>query len=534
MRLREALSVLSKSSPYAVSTDRSDGNKGILDEVKDYLYIKMPIADAVEKRISSFTPDKPEVLFLCGSSGDGKSELLTASKKKYSTRAKFHLDATHSFDPRENAIQTLDKVFEEYLSQSKPLVVGINTGMLGNYAEEGRNEIFKSTIKNYLESGNDGDGFYFIDFERYPKFVIDDSGYLSIFAEKLLKKLTAEEDNLIRQIFDKDKLECSDRDSRRLQANYELLSLPAVQRTVIDLLFKARLMKDQFVTARSLLDFIFMLLAGPGYLFDNLFSGGDNELANKVVEFDPAHLRTKKIDRFILANDLDLPDSEFEEFKSHLKELGVEKLKTSHSYLRLFYVLKNEDYANNYHDRFSQDFSQSLIEEYINIYQKHRDYDSRDDEHRSVIRDFCNNILRTAIRKYNNRNAPNLLKGHYLISEKNGYQLVAKLDIKPDLKNVPRQPPTQVSYFTACISVGNESLTLPVNINLLQLMKRIVDGYRPNKHDKNTVVLLDELVEDISKIASQEKTLHIINGDQHITVVDDEDEKYEVSGLNND
>ncbi len=534
MRLKEALSVLSKSSPYAVSTERGDQNKGKLDEVKDYLYIDMPIAKAVEKRISSFSADKPEVLFLCGSSGDGKSELLTAYKKKYRTRAHFHLDATHSFDPRENAIQTLDKAFEEYLSQSKPLVVGINTGMLGNYAEEGGNDIFKSIIKNYLEFGNDGSGFYFIDFERFPKFVIDDSGYLSEFAEKLLKKLTAKDDNLIRQIYDKDKLECSDSDSRRLQANYELLSLPAVQRTVIDLLFKARLMQDQFVTARSLLDFIFMLIAGPGYLFDNLFSGGDNELANKIVEFDPAHLRTKKIDRFILANDLGLPDAEFEEFKFHLKELGVENLNTSHSYLRLFYILKSEDYANNYHERFYQDFSQSLIEEYINIYQKHRDYDSHDDEHRNVIRDFCNNTLRTAIRKYNNRNAPNLLKGHYLISEKNGYQLVAKLDIKPDLKNVISPPFHQVSFFTASICVGNKNLTIPVNINLLQLMKRIVDGYRPNKHDKNTVVLLDELVEKISKIASQETTLHIINGSQHITVTDDEDDKYEVSGLKND
>lgn len=533
MLFKDALSVLSKSSPYAVSTERGDQNKGKLDEVKDYLYVDMPIAEAVEKRISSFSTDKPEVLFLCGSSGDGKSELLTAFKKKYRTRAHFHLDATHSFDPRENAIQTLDKVFEEYLSQSKPLVVGINTGMLGNYAEEGSNEIFKSVIKNYLEFGNDGSGFYFIDFERFPKFVIDDSGYLSVFAEKLLKKLTAKEDNLIRQIYDKDKLECSDSDSRRLQANYELLSLPAVQRTVIDLLFKARLMQDQFVTARSLLDFIFMLIAGPGYLFDNLFSGGDNELANKVVEFDPAHLRTKKIDRFILANDLVLPDTEFEEFKSHLKELGIENLKASHSYLRLFYILKSEDYANNYHERFSQDFSQSLIDEYINIYQKHRDYDNSD-ECRSIIRDFCNNTLRTAIRKYNNRNAPNLLKGHYLISEKNGYQLVAKLDIKPDLKNVISPPIHQVSFFTASICVGNKSLTIPVNINLLQLMKRIVDGYRPNKHDKNTVVLLDELVEKITKIASQETTLHIINGSQHITVTDVEDDKYEVSGLNND
>ncbi|MUL03290.1 DNA phosphorothioation-dependent restriction protein DptF [Aliivibrio fischeri] len=533
MRLKEALSVMSKSSPYAVSTERSGLNLNTLDEIKKYLYIDMPIAKEVEKQITSFSADKPEVLFLCGSSGDGKSELLTACKKKYSTRANFHLDATHSFDPRENAIQTLDKVFEEYLSQSKPLVVGINTGMLGNYAEEGSNETFKTVIKNYLEFGNDENGFYFIDFERYPKFVIDDSGYLSVFAEKLLKRLTAKEDNLIRQIFDKDKLECSDRDSRRLQANYELLSLPAVQRTVIELLFKARLMQDQFVTARSLLDFIFMLIAGSGYLFDNLFSGGDNELANKVVEFDPVHLRTKKIDRFILANDLGLPDSEFEEFKSHLKELGIEKLKTSHSYLRLFYILKNQDYANNYHESFFQDFSQSLIEEYINIYQKHRDYDNSD-ECRSVIRDFCNKTLRTAIRKYNNRNAPNLRKGHYLISEKNGYQLVAKLDIKPDLKNVISPPFHQVSFFIASICVGNKSLTIPVNINLLQLMKRIADGYRPNKHDKNTVVLLDELVEKISKIASQETTLHILYGCQHITVTDDEDDKYEVSGLHND
>lgn len=533
MRLKEALSVLSKSSPYAVSTERLEQKKSKLDEIKAYLYIDMPIAKDVEKLISSFSANKPEVLFLCGSSGDGKSELLTDCKQKYNTRAKFHLDATHSFDPRENAIQTLDKVFDEFLSQSKPLVVGINTGMLGNYSEEGCNELFRTTIKNYLETGNNGHEIHFIDFERYPKFVIDENGYTSVFAEKLLKRLTADEDNLIRQIFDKDRLEYTDPDSRRIQANYELLSLPATQRTVIDLLFKARLMKEQFLTARSLLDFIFMLIAGPDYLFNNLFSGGDNELANKIVAFDPANLRTKKIDRFILANDLGLFDSDFEEFKSHLTEQGVNNSNSSQSYLRLFYILQNEDFSNNYHMKFSQDFSQSLIDEYITIYQKHRDYDNSD-ECRSIIRDFYNKILITAIRKYNNRNAPKLRKGHYLISEKNGYQLVTKLDIKPDLKNVAKQFQTSVSYFTACITVGSESLTLPVNINLLQIMKRIGDGYRPNKHDKNTIVLLDELVENISKIASQETTLHIINGNQHITVVDDEDDKYEVSGLHND
>ena len=83
MRLKEALSVLSKSSPYAVSTERSTINQNILDDVKSYLYIQMPIEEAVNKTISSFGANDKKILFLCGSSGDGKSELLTKAKVNF-------------------------------------------------------------------------------------------------------------------------------------------------------------------------------------------------------------------------------------------------------------------------------------------------------------------------------------------------------------------------------------------------------------------------------------------------------------------
>ena len=43
MRLKEALSVLSNSSPYAVSTERNAQRQSLLDEIKSYLYIQMPI-----------------------------------------------------------------------------------------------------------------------------------------------------------------------------------------------------------------------------------------------------------------------------------------------------------------------------------------------------------------------------------------------------------------------------------------------------------------------------------------------------------
>ncbi|MFT6777455.1 MAG: DNA phosphorothioation-dependent restriction protein DptF [Paraglaciecola sp.] len=340
----------------------------------------------------------------------------------------------------------------------------------------------------------------------------------------------AEESNIVRQLYDKDKLENTDEESRRLHTNYELLSLPYVQKTIVDLLFKARLMRDQFLTARSLLDFIFILLTGPGYLFENLFSGSDNELANKIIDFDPAHLRTKKIDRFILVNDLALPDDEFQVFKDSLKTLGIVNLTNSHSYVRLFYVLKGGDFANNFHHNFSQDFNETLIEQYIKIYRLHRDYDDTL-EYKKLLKDFYNNTLRAAIRNYNNRNAPKLDKDCYLISEFNGYQLVAKLDIKLDSKSITNVTPKSSSSFTACIKVEDESLLVPVNINLLNLMLKIVDGYRPNKHDKNTVVLLDELLEEIARVAKRVSTLHVLKGDQHITVKKIDEAEFEVSGM---
>ncbi|KVX03119.1 DNA phosphorothioation-dependent restriction protein DptF [Shewanella frigidimarina] len=530
MRLKEALSVMSMASPYAVSTERNVDVTNLHHQIKKYLYIEMPIEKSVDKCISSFGANDKKILFLCGSSGDGKSELLTKAKLKFGTRVKFHLDATHSFDPNENAIQTLDKLFEEYQLTSTPLVVGINTGMLGNYAEEGVNEFFKQIIKHYLESGATVAGVSFISFEDYPKFHINEDGFTAEFAEKLIKKITATENNIIRQSFDKDKIEHTDAESVRLHANYEILSLPNVQKTIVDLLFKARLIRGQFLTARSLLDFIFMLLTGPDYLFDNLFSGGDNELASKIIDFDPAHLRTKNIDRFILANDLSLPDSKFSQFKEDLKSLGIKSLKSSLSYLRLFYILKTGRFSNDYHHLFVGDFNDSLIEKYLCIYQLHRDFDDSAKQKKS-LKDFYNNTLRAAIRKYNNRNAPNLDKNHYLIKELNGYQLVAKLDVRMDTRELQQLPSSSKASFTACIKVEDQSLTVPININLLNLMQKIVDGYRPNKHDKNTVVLLDELIKDIASVANDLSTLYIVKGSQQLKVTKVEDDEIEVSGM---
>ncbi|RDV23972.1 DNA phosphorothioation-dependent restriction protein DptF [Alteromonas aestuariivivens] len=527
MRLKEALSVLSKSSPFAVSTERDGDTHSQLEEIKSYLYIEMPIEKHVDEVISSFGANDKKILFLCGSSGDGKSELLTKAKEKYSQRVNFHLDATHSFDPHGTAIQTLDNEFLKFEQGNKPLVVGINTGMLGNYAEEGQNETIRASFARYLQNRNfETQNIKFINFEDYPKFAIRENGYDSDFAQKLLQRLTQKNDNIIRQLVEKER-QLGDYDSQRVLTNFEMLSIPSVQRVIIDLLFKARLMRDQFLTARALLDFIHELLLADGYLFDNLFAGGGNELANKIQDFDPANLRTKEIDRFILAFDLNLSNEEFEEFKEAIKLFGIEGLTSGAQYLRLFYILKYDDFANNYHKKYQEDFNASLIDQYISVYQLHKGY-TGSPEQKSELKVFYRDTLIAAIRAYINRNAPKLGKKYYLLSDFGEYQVAAPADLSMDSDAIRQNTMRSSAFFNARLKLKSKQFILPININLLSLLLSINNGYRPNKHDKNSVILLDELANEIIQEAKSACEL-VITGEGRRYQLELNDEEIMVS-----
>lgn len=526
--LREALNVLSKSSPYAVSTEREESISADLDSVKNYLYIETDIESDFKNSLTSLSPSDKKIIFLCGSSGDGKSEILTRYSKRFSSLVDFHLDATHSFRPDTSAIDTLNELFERFEKNSRPLVVGINTGMLGNYSEEGAVETIKGSIRSFLRKEPHETSHIFLDFESYPKFKLKNDGHSSEFAKALLERLTASEDNIIRRLYDEE-LQLAKPD-KVLCANYKLLSIPEVQDVIIDILFKARLMRDQFLTARSLLDFIFNLLAGPHYLFDNLFLGNDNELAIKILDFDPANTRSKKLDKFVLARSLGLPDSQFEKYLQFIfSDLDIGIGQKPESYLRLFYILRNAELIENYHAQFKDDFAERLIDKYSEVWNLHYKFDG-DLEIKKRIRHFYRDILIAAVHKYNNRNAPELEKGQFLISSHNGYQVAADIDISADLSSIQSHNKADASYFTAYLKIGDKSINIPININLVGLMEKIVAGYRPNKHDKNTVMLLDELIDELTDIAADSNTLLVIKGNKRFKVKNADDE-FQVNGV---
>lgn len=535
LTLRDALSVLSKASPFSVKTV-SEKALDPLDEAKEWLYIEQDIERDFHKALSTLECGK--VVFLCGSSGDGKSEILARCQEQYRDSIRFHLDGTHSFAPHQSAIEALDQLFDASPTDNRALVVGINIGMLANYGKEGasRHSAIKDAIERFLSGEPVEANYHFFDFENYPKFQFntDTTSTHSRFAKQLMQRLTDPVDkNPFYLLSLKDD---GERHDPVLHANYKLLALGCVQEAIITNLFKVRLIKDQFITARALLDFIYQLLLGDSYLPDNLFGGGDNELIQKMEDLDPALLHTQAIDQFVLRYELELPNPELASFIGSLQEQGLygETVDVTDgsaaTLVRLFYLLRNISIGNNFHHQFRNDFEETLLNEYAKVWMLHAHYDGSN-ETKMALRPFYGNELIGAIYRYANRNAPWLQKGEVFLGKSGALQLAAPVEVKVDFASIHKKPNPSVSRFWASLRVSNKILEpISINLNLFELILKLNRGYRPNKYDKNAVVLLDEIIEQVREVAKQSNILRFYESG-HCYTAQQDDDMIEISGV---
>lgn len=534
LTLRDALSVLSKASPFSVKTI-SEKPRDPLDEAKEWLYIEQDIEHDFRMALSTLECGK--IIFLCGSSGDGKSEILARCQEQYQGNIRFHLDGTHSFSPHQSAIEALDQLFDASQIDNRPLVVGINIGMLANYGKEGasRHSHVKDAIENFLNGENTGTAYHFFDFENYPKFQFStDSASHSKFAKKLMLRLTEPSDkNPFFVLSQKNDIENND---PSLSANFKLLALDCVQDAIITNLFKVRLIKDQFITARALLDFIYQLLLGNKYLPDNLFGTSDNELIQRMGDFDPAILHTRALDQFVLRYELELPIPELSAFIDCLREknliFGFQCVVEggAATLTRLFYLLQDISIGNDFHHQFSDDFEETLLDGYSRVWLLHNDYDGSN-EAKLALRHFYGNEFIGAIYRYANRNAPWLQKGEVFLGEAGELQLAAPIEVKADFASIKNKASPSVSRFWASIKVSDKELDpIAINLNLFELISKLNRGYRPNKYDKNAVVLLDEIVEQVREVAKQSNILKFYENDRCYTAQMDDD-MIEIGGV---
>lgn len=542
--LRKALGVLAKSSSFSVTTV-THRQKDELDQLKEQLFVKQEIETELQHYLDVTKPG--EIIFLCGSSGDGKSEILTRcqSEPRYQRRFSFHLDATHSFAPRQSAIDALNYLFANHHQQSSPLLIGINTGMLANFAREGAecHQAIRSAIDSFLSAQQDASRPYhkencsFFDFERYPKFQFDENKQYSSFIKNLLDNLTRDDDNnLFQFIFRRDESVSPD---LKEVANFKLLCIPGVQNVLITQLFKARLIKDQFVTTRTLLDFLHHLLMGPGYLFDNLFTGAENDLIKKVSDFDPARLHTYELDQFILRYELGLVDADLDDFLASLEPLHIKfdrqcvKPGDATSLIRLFWLLQHESLGNDYHRKFSAFFNESLFERYSKIWHLHRNYTAESEQKKSLNRFYAFELI-AGIQRYANRKAPELSmqKEEFFLGEFGGVKITAPVEMKPDWEAIRNKHTAHPTGFDVYLKVGRNPLPqIHIGLNLFELLDKLNNGYRPNKYDKNAIVLLDEIVELIAEQAKSSSEIKFYDGGQRVYRAKADDDMITISGM---
>lgn len=543
LTLRKALNVLSKSSSFSVSTlkDRRDD---IFDDLKRRLFVEQQIELDLKKHLGSIC-DGNAIVFLCGSSGDGKSEILTRCYEQYQNKFDFHLDATHSFSPQQSAIDALDQLFDSHSNHTRPLLIGINTGMLANYAKEGaeKHKNIRLIIEKFLSSElsnsspYQSERCYFFDFENYPKFKFDEEKNYSPFIKKLFDNLTKQDDgNLFHLFCQKDEAIQNDLNT---VANFKLLSMPGVQDVLITQLFKSRLIKDQFVTTRALLDLIYHLLLGAGYLFDNLFVGEENELIRKITDFDPARLHTYELDQFILRYELGLVDTELDEFLDALEPLHIKfdrqcvKPGDATSLIRLFWLLQHESLGNDYHRKFSAFFNESLFERYSEIWHLHRNYTADPEQKRSLNRFYAFELI-AGIQRYANRKAPELSmqKEEFFLGEFGGVKITAPVEVKPDWDAIRNKHTAHQTGFDVYLKVGRNPLPhIHIGLNLFELLDKLNNGYRPNKYDKNAIVLLDEIVELIAEQAKSSNEIKFYDGRQRVYRAKVDDDMITISGM---
>ncbi|WP_127960373.1 DNA phosphorothioation-dependent restriction protein DptF [Serratia microhaemolytica] len=541
--LRKALGVLAKSSSLSVTTV-THRQKDELDQLKEQLFVKQSIESELQHYLDVTKPG--EIIFLCGSSGDGKSEILTRcqSDPRYQRRFSFHLDATHSFAPRQSAIDALNELFANHHQQSSPLLIGINTGMLVNFAREGAecHRVIRSAIDSFLSGQQDASRPYrnencsFFDFEHYPKFQFDENKQYSSFIKTLLYNLTHDDNNLFQFILRRD--ESVNPDLKEV-ANFKLLCMPGVQNVLITQLFKARLIKDQFVTTRTLLDFLHHLLMGPGYLFDNLFTGAENDLIKKVSDFDPARLHTYELDQFILRYELGLIDADLNDFLAALEPLRIKfnrqsvKSGDATSLIRLFWLLQHESLGNDYHRRFSAFFNESLFERYSEIWHLHRNYTADPEQKRSLKRFYTVELI-AGIQRYANRKAPELSmhKEEFFLGEFGGVKITAPVEIKPDWDSIRNKHTAHSTGFDVYLKVGQNPLpSIHIGLNLFELLDKLNNGYRPNKYDKNAIVLLDEIVELIAEQAKSSSEIKFYDGGPRVYRAKADDDMITISSM---
>ena len=370
LKLKEAFLHLSQHSADSVQNGKAFTN---WDE---YMHVNRPIESKLKEKMDEIDKTGGGIILLVGSSGDGKSHLISRIKQMSDWGdGSFYNDATASSSPKKTAIDTLKEALVEYKDENiyktcKKLVLAINLGKLNALIDD---EEFKMDYKEIVKSTSpifDDDDttpprntervkvVMFTD-EQVFEFFADSSSDIpvaSVFLSKIMGKIVAEiAENPFYIAYTTDIASgISPKDPIIL--NYELLRIPNVRNTIVQTIIEAIVRFKLIITPREFLDFLYSIIVYPHYdeyiighnekkeffealLPSLLYCGSENMIQKAISKLDPLKQSSTEHDKqlSVLFTSYSIPPSYFTEQQT--SEIPAELLKRT-----------NEFYANNGRD----------------------------------------------------------------------------------------------------------------------------------------------------------------------------------------
>lgn len=473
--LNRIISKLSISSKEMVASGNQE-----LDDFNEYLHVKKPIEEILIKKIDEvLNANHNQLLLLVGNVGDGKSHLLSYFNKKYPDKMnQFHVhnDATESFDPSKDSIETLQEhIFDKLENGSnQKIILAINLGVLSNFIlrcseiyPQFTSYIQKSGVLEKTHQDILGQSVYHIvSFSDYKMFELTNEGPKSYFITTLMNKIfDMTEENPFYNAYLKSSKETI------ISKNYQLLMHnPTIRENVVQLIIRALIENKKMLSTRELLDFIYVMLSNEDDLQNTLFESQNlnSELMTLTRKYDP--LLERSIDdelKFINESKVNKVKESKLKSEYRLERIQSENYMINKSYLKFMKILYEY-------------FSGNILS----------------------IGQFSTNTIK-CIRLWNGdakegRIFIDTMLGNYKIAVPYELRSVRKAGIQS--RSMDNEDVEKFNYsFDLLYEVGGKKVTLAVDIHLFVLIEKMSNFYRPTKIDRESAILFIETVDEITK-----------------------------------
>lgn len=510
---------------------------------KKYLHVDRRIQLDLETILdTNENSNKGNLILLCGSVGDGKSHLLAylnQNKSESISKYTIYNDATESFSPTKNAMETLEDVLkgfsdEEIDNTSEKIILAINMGVLHNFINTDHKNYTYNKLRKFVEQSDlfsqnitthfSLNNLDLLSFGDYHSYELTEDGPVSNFYSTIVKRIfNAADGNPFYLALKEDE---QNNINTMVHDNYRFLQNEFVQQQVVQLIIQTIVKQKLVISARAFLNFIADILIPDEVLNKQLVSEFDlldhsvpnlifnrkerSVILNALSSLDPIHIRSKHIDEVIIKlNTLNEWDEIIKEnIQDQISESWLSPFKAKNNLTGHTFNVFLESFIRNM-VLTNKSFSEKLKDEnYINFMKNLYYFNTKE---KSKVKNFYDE-MKIAIFKW--KGSP---KKEYIymdrVSEK--YRLSQKLILNPIIDHLPDNSNVILDTFKSSILLGyrdengENKLFLEIDFKMYQLLSKVQEGYRPNKKDKEDAINFKEFVDKLMAFGNKKKEMLI-------------------------